>query len=283
MDDDDAKRRRVISHPLPNDASRRAFRLIAGTGAGSRASYFWLKDARLEDGVNALGSFAEKLRNPPTLTDATRVPAERLAALASAAPALGEIASSLPGFANQESVANRVASLARDVNRVEAERARREEADARASRVERSRRETKKKSFSRLDEKKKKPVSEDDASSSETLHLPARARAALIATRVFGETSAPPPPRELQPERETRPEPERTTEPEPEPSGRGAVATRRSGANNRPCAGTSAASVPLPPGARVTAANVASLFATEVVESGDAESDEETRERERHI
>ena len=281
MDDDDAKRRRVISHPLPNDASRRAFRLIAGTGAGSRASYFWLKDARLEDGVNALGSFAEKLRNPPTLTDATRVPAERLAALASAAPALGEIASSLPGFANQESVANRVASLARDVNRVEAERARREEADARASRVERSRRETKKKSFSRLDEKKKKRVSEDDASSSETRHLPARARAALIATRVFGETSAPPPPRELQPERETRPEPERTTEPEPEPSGRGAVATRRSGANNGPCARTSAASIPLPPGARVTAANVASLFATEVVESGDAESDEETRERER--
>jgi hypothetical protein len=267
----------VISHPLPNDASRRAFRLIAGTGAGSRASYFWLKDARLEDGVNALGSFAEKLRNPPTLTDATRVPAERLAALASAAPALGEIASSLPGFANQESVAHRVASLARDVNRVEAERARREEADARASRVERSRRETKKKSFSRLDEKKKKRVSEDKASSSETLHLPARARAALIATRVFGETSAPPLPRELQ----TRPEPERTTEPEPEPSGRGAVATRRSGANNRPCARTSAASVPLPPGARVTAANVASLFATEVVESGDAESDEETRERER--
>ena len=280
-DYDDAKRRRVISHPLPNDASRRAFQLIAGTGAGSRASYFWLKDARLEDGVNALGSFAEKLRNPPTLTDATRVPAERLAALASAAPALGEIASSLPGFANQESVANRVASLARDVNRVEAERARREEADARASRVERSRRETKKKSFSRLDEKKKKRVSEDKASSSETLHLPARARAALIATRVFGETSAPPPPRELQPERETRPEPERTTEPEPEPSGRGAVATRRSGANNGPCARTSAASVPLPPGARVTAANVASLFATEVVESGDAESDEETRERER--
>jgi hypothetical protein len=184
---------------------------------------------------------------------------------------LGEIASSLPGFANQESVAHRVASLARDVNRVEAERARREEA------VERSRRETKKISFSRLDEKKKKRVSEDDASSSETLHLPARARAALIATRVFGETSAPPLPRELQ----TRPEPERTTEPEPEPSGRGAVATRRSGANNRPCARTSAASVPLPPGARVTAANVASLFATEVVESGDAESDEETRERER--
>ena len=282
MDDDDAKRRRVISHPLPNYASRRAFRLIAGTGAGSRASYFWLKDARLEDGVKALGSLAEKLRNPPTLTDATRVPAERLAALASAAPALGEIASSLPGFANQESVAHRVASLARDVNRVEAERARREEADARASRVERSRRETKKKSFSRLDEKKKKRVSEDDASSSET-RLEARARAALIATRVFGETSAPPLPRELQPERETRPEPERTTEPEPELSRRGAAATRRSGAKRRPCARTSAASVPLPPGARVTAANVASLFATEVVESGDAESDEETRERERHI
>ena len=280
MDDDDARRRRVISHPLPNDASRRAFRLIAGTGAGSRASYFWLRDARVEDGARALASFAEKLRNPPTLSDATRVPPERLEALASAAPALGEIASSFPGFANRESIAQRVASLARDVKRVEAERARREEADARARRVERARRETKKNSLSRkkLDEKKK----ERDASSSET-RLEARARAALIATRVFGEASAIPPPREPRPERETRPEPEPTTAPALEPSGRGAAATGQSGANKKRglCARTSAASVPLPPGARVTAANVASLFATEVVQSGDAESDEETRERER--
>lgn len=280
MDDDDARRRRVISHPLPNDASRRAFRLIAGTGAGSRASYFWLRDARVEDGARALACFAEKLRNPPTLSDATRVPPERLEALASAAPALGEIASSFPGFANRESIARRVARLARDVKRVEAERARREEADARARRVERARRETKKNSFSRkkLDEKKM----ERDASSSET-RLEARARAALIATRVFGEASALPPPREPRPERETRPEPEPTTAPALEPSGRGAAATGQSGANKKRglCARTSAASVPLPPGARVTAANVASLFATEVVQSGDAESDEETRERER--
>ena len=280
MDDDDARRRRVISHPLPNDASRRAFRLIAGTGAGSRASYFWLRDARVEDGARALACFAEKLRNPPTLSDATRVPPERLEALASAAPALGEIASSFPGFANRESIAQRVARLARDVKRVEAERARRDEADARARRVERARRETKKNSFSRkkLDEKKK----ERDASSSET-RLEARARAALIATRVFGEASALPPPRELRPERETRPEPEPTTAPALEPSGRGAAATGQSGANKQRglCARTSAASVPLPPGARVTAANVASLFVTEVVQSGDAESDEETRESER--
>lgn len=280
MDDDDARRRRVISHPLPNDASRRAFRLIVGTGAGSRASYFWLRDARVEDGARALACFAEKLRNPPTLSDATRVPPERLEALASAAPALGEIASSFPGFANRESIAQRVARLARDVKRVEAERARREEADARARRVERARREPKKNSFSRkkLDEKKM----ERDASSSET-RLEARARAALIATRVFGEASALPPPREPRPERETRPEPEPTTAPALEPSGRGAAATGQSGANKKRglCARTSAASVPLPPGARVTAANVASLFATEVVQSGDAESDEETRERER--
>ena len=74
--------RPITTHPLPNDASGRAFRIIAGTGAGSRASYFWLRDARVEDGANALASFAEKVNDPPTLSDVTGVPPDRLNALA---------------------------------------------------------------------------------------------------------------------------------------------------------------------------------------------------------
>jgi hypothetical protein len=80
--------RPITTHPLPNDTSGRAFRIIAGTGAGSRASYFWLRDARVEDGANALASFAEKVNDPPTLSDVAGVPPDRLNALALAAPAL---------------------------------------------------------------------------------------------------------------------------------------------------------------------------------------------------
>ena len=83
--------RPILTRPLPNDASGRAFRFVAGTGAGSRASYFWLRDARVEDGANALASFAEKVNDPPTLSDVAGVPPDRLNALALAAPALAQM------------------------------------------------------------------------------------------------------------------------------------------------------------------------------------------------
>ena len=285
----------ITTHPLPNDTSRRAFRIIAGTGAGSRASYFWLRDARVEDGADALASFAEKVNDPPTLSDVTGVPPDRLNALALAAPALAEMVhdgsfgsferfsqASLPsgaslgerlgpgafsGFPRPGAFAARVARVARDAARVAAARARREAAERRQK---------------ALRDASKTPRRHARLSASGTLSgSPARARAALIATRVFGESAALP--------RGLEPEPARTAAPGVAEPRRDSVTaagdeTRLGSARVAKrglFACTNAASVPMPVGrARVTAADVKALFAAEAEAESDEESDEETRERE---
>ena len=284
----------IITRPLPNDTSKRAFRIIAGTGAGSRASYFWLRDARVEDGADALASFAEKVNDPPTLSDVTGVPPDRLNALALAAPALTEMVhdgsferferfsqASLPsgaslgarlgagafsGFPRPGAFAARVARVARDAARVAAARARREAAERRQK---------------ALRDASKTPRRHARLSASGTRGSPARARAALIATRVFGESAALP--------RGLEPEPARTAAPGVAEPRRDSVTaagdeTRLGSARVAKrglFACTNAASVPMPVGrARVTAADVKALFAAEAEAESDEESDEETRERE---
>ena len=253
----------ATTHPLPNDASGRAFRLIVGTGAGSRASYFWLRDVRAEDGARALAKFARKMTDPPTLSDAAGVPAGRLAALALAAPALAEAAARHGDDA-------RIASLARDVARLEAGRARREDAEALRLRVQGSRTAKKKALRARA---VGTPREENDASSRDTSRAEARKRAARIAARVF-EASEPAPnllPAEL----------ELGTERTAARARAAALSVAPSVAARRAFARPKTASGPLPPGARVTAANVASLFATATVVDAEEEreSDDETRER----
>ncbi len=281
----------IITRPLPNDTSKRAFRIIAGTGAGSRASYFWLRDARVEDGADALASFAEKVNDPPTLSDVTGVPPDRLNALALAAPALAEMVhdgsferfsqASLPsgaslgerlgpgafsGFPRPGAFAARVARVARDAARVAAARARREAAERRQK---------------ALRDASKTRLRDARLSASGTRGSPARARAAVIATRVFGESAALPRGLEPEPARTAAPgvaEPRRVSSPAAVTESRGGAARV---AKRGLFACTNAASFPMPVGrARVTAANVKALFAAEAEAESDEESDEETRERE---
>ena len=187
--------RPILTRPLPNDASGRAFRFVAGTGAGSRASYFWLRDARVEDGANALASFAEKVNDPPTLSDVAGVPPDRLNALALAAPALAQMVhdgsferASLPsgaglglghgafsGFPSPGASAALVARVARDVARVAAARAR----GAKPRRGDK-----------RHFEAPRRRAGTRGSPRPGRARSPARARAALIATRVFGESAA---------------------------------------------------------------------------------------------
>ena len=277
--------RPILTRPLPNDSSGRAFRSVAGTGAGSRASYFWLRDARVEDGANALASFAEKVNDPPTLSDVAGVPPDRLNALALAAPALAQMVhdgsferASLPsgaglglghgafsGFPSPGAPAALVARVARDVARVAAARARREATERRQKALRGA---SKTRGDARL-------------SASGTRGSPARARAALIATRVFGESAALPCGLEPEPARTAAPgiaESRRVSSPAAVTESRGGAARV---AKRGLIAHTKAASVPMPVGrARVTAANVKALFAAEAEAESDEESDEETRERE---
>ena len=277
--------RPILTRPLPNDASGRAFRFVAGTGAGSRASYFWLRDARVEDGANALASFAEKVNDPPTLSDVAGVPPDRLNALALAAPALAQMVhdgsferASLPsgaglglghgafsGFPSPGASAALVARVARDVARVAAARARHEATERRQKALRGA---SKTRGDARL-------------SASGTRGSPARARAALIATRVFGESAALPCGLEPEPARTAAPgiaESRRVSSPAAVTESRGGAARV---AKHGLIARTNAASVPMPVGrARVTAANVKALFAAEAEAESDEESDEETRERE---
>ena len=69
-------------------ASRRAFFLTLGAGAGKRRFYFWSQEPTLRESESALHRLESALRDPPTFTDASGVPPERLHALAAAAPAL---------------------------------------------------------------------------------------------------------------------------------------------------------------------------------------------------
>ena len=267
----------LVAFPLPNDASGRAFQLVTGTGAGSRASYFWLRDANVDDGARTLARFAEKMADPPTLSASSGVPAERLAALAPAAAALAEAATR--GQASRffdRSESHGFATLVRDVVRLEAERARREDAEARRRRAE---------GWRAAKTKSRDKEQRIRASSRETSPSEAHARAAVIATRVFGEPAASLLPDELEPGTE------RTTASELARGARAPVAAappsvaRRVATRRPPFARAKTASSQLAPGARVTATNVASLFATEAGEEEEEaehrESDDETRERER--
>ena len=84
----DRSGRSEVRARLPGDASRRAFFLTLGAGAGKRRFYFWSQEPTLRESESALHRLESALRDPPTFTDASGVPPERLHALAAAAPAL---------------------------------------------------------------------------------------------------------------------------------------------------------------------------------------------------
>ena len=84
----DRSGRSEVRARLPGDASRRAFFLTLGSGAGKRRFYFWSQEPNLLESESALKRLESALRDPPTLADASGVPPERLHALAAAAPAL---------------------------------------------------------------------------------------------------------------------------------------------------------------------------------------------------
>ena len=277
--------RPILTRPLPNDSSGRAFRSVAGTGAGSRASYFWLRDARVEDGANALASFAEKVNDPPTLSDVAGVPPDRLNALALAAPALAQMVhdgsferASLPSGAGLGLGHGAFSGFPSPGRARGARRARRARRGARrgGARAARSHGEATKSASRRLEDARgRAALRVRDA------RLSARARAALIATRVFGESAALPCGLEPEPARTAAPgiaESRRVSSPAAVTESRGGAARV---AKRGLIARTNAASVPMPVGrARVTAANVKALFAAEAEAESDEESDEETRERE---
>ena len=84
----DRSGRSEVRARLPGDASRRAFFLTLGAGAGKRRFYFWSQEPTLRESESALHRLESALRDPPTFADASGVPPERLHALAAAAPAL---------------------------------------------------------------------------------------------------------------------------------------------------------------------------------------------------
>ena len=84
----DRSGRSEVRARLPGDASRRAFFLTLGAGAGKRRFYFWSQEPTLRESESALHRLKSALRDPPTFADASGVPPERLHALAAAAPAL---------------------------------------------------------------------------------------------------------------------------------------------------------------------------------------------------
>ena len=57
----------VITHPLANDSSARAFSLRLGVGRGAQTTYHWLTDVNLERAIESLERLRETLHAPPTL------------------------------------------------------------------------------------------------------------------------------------------------------------------------------------------------------------------------
>jgi len=78
----------VEVHLIPEDASGRAFRIVAGSGAAKRSMFFWLNGHNLSEARVQLDRLAEALRRPPSFTERTLLSEEALAKLRMAKPAL---------------------------------------------------------------------------------------------------------------------------------------------------------------------------------------------------